>query len=99
MRQLFVAPLAFLVPAVRELSVLDRMRAGLLCPRLTRDRAIAGCREIHRHGDLHLPLMLWSIVRSLRSRRDRHHKNALCSVLKWAALFDSRRARGKVVEA
>jgi hypothetical protein len=53
------------------------VRAGLLCPRLTRDRAIAGCGEIHRHGDLHLPLILWSVVRSLRSRRDRHHKNAL----------------------
>src|SRR6516165_401429 len=75
-RELFVAPLAFLVPAVRELSVLSRVRAGLLCPRLTPDRAIAGCGEIHRHGDLHLPLD-WSVVRSLRSRRDCHHKNAL----------------------
>src|SRR5262249_5713005 len=76
MRQLFVASLAFLVPAVRELSVLYHVRAGLLCPRLTPDRAIAGCGEIHRHGDLHLPLD-WSLVRSLRSRRDCHHKNAL----------------------
>src|SRR6516164_9651847 len=65
-----------LQPAVRELSVLSRVRAGLLCPRLTPDRAIAGCGEIHRHGDLHLPLD-WSVVRSLRSRRDCHHKNAL----------------------
>jgi len=56
MRQLFVAPLTFLVPAVRERSVLDRVHAGLLHPRLTPDRAIAGCREILRHGDLHLPL-------------------------------------------
>jgi hypothetical protein len=54
-RQLFVAALAFLVPAVRELSVLDRVRAGLFRPRLTPDRAIAGCGDIHRHGDLHLP--------------------------------------------
>ena len=75
-RELFVAPLAFLVPAVRELSVLSRVRAGLLCPRLTPDRAIAGCGEIHRHGDLHLP-MGWSLVRSLRSCRECHHKNAL----------------------
>src|SRR5262249_4479458 len=52
MRQLFVAPLAFLVPAVRELSVLDRVRAGLLCLRLTPDQAIAGCEEIHCHGNL-----------------------------------------------
>ena len=53
-RELFVAPLAFLVPAVRERSVLDRVHAGLLRPRLTPDRASAGC--VHRHGDLHLPL-------------------------------------------
>jgi hypothetical protein len=53
-RQLFVAPLAFLVPAVRELLVLDRVRAGLFRPRLTPDRAIVGCGQI-RHGDLHLP--------------------------------------------
>jgi hypothetical protein len=32
------------------------VRAGLLRPRLTPDRAIRGCREIHRHSDLHLPL-------------------------------------------
>src|SRR5262245_33992206 len=52
-RQLFVATLAFLVPAVRELSVLSRsrVRTRLFCPRLTPDRAIAGCGEIHRHGD------------------------------------------------
>ena len=75
-RQLFVAPLAFVVPAVRELAVLSRVRAGLLCLRLTPHRASAGCGEIHRHGDLHLPLD-WSVVRSLRSRRDCHHKNAL----------------------
>src|SRR5262245_59063796 len=75
-RQLFVATLAFLVPAVRELSVLDRVRAGLLRLRLTQDRAIAGRWGIHRHGDLHLQLD-WSVVRSLRSRRDCHHKNAL----------------------
>src|SRR5262245_22814883 len=77
-RQLFVAALAFLVPAVRELSVLScsRVRTGLFCPRLTPDQAIAGCGGIHRHGDLHLPLD-WSVVRSLRSRRDCHHKNAL----------------------
>ena len=77
-RQLFVAALAFLVPAVRELSVLSRsrVRTGLFRPRLTPDRAIAGCGGIHRHGDLHLPLD-WSVVRSLRSRRDCHHKNAL----------------------
>jgi len=50
-RQLFVAPLAFLVPAVRELSILSRVRTGLFRPRLTPDRAIAGCGEIHRHGD------------------------------------------------
>src|SRR5215813_10394814 len=55
-RQLFVAPLAFLVPAGRELSVLSRVRAGLLCLRLTPDRASTGCGETHRHGDLHLPL-------------------------------------------
>src|SRR5262249_45503269 len=76
-RQLFVAPLAFLVPAVRELAVLSRVRAGLLCLRLTPDRASAGCGEIHRHGDLHLPLTDWNLVRSLRLCRDCHHKNAL----------------------
>src|SRR5262245_59038758 len=76
-RQLFVAPLAFLVPAVRELSVLDRVRAGLFRPRLTPDRTIVGCGQIHRHGDLHLPPMERTLVRSLRSRRDCHHKNAL----------------------
>src|SRR5262245_64987512 len=75
-RQLLVAPLAFLVPAVRELSVLARVRAGLFCRRLMPDPAIARCGGIHRHGDLHLPLD-WSVVRSLRSRRDCHHKNAL----------------------
>jgi hypothetical protein len=53
------------------------MRAGLFRPRLAPDRAIRGCREIHRHGDLHLPLMQRSVVRSLRSRRDSRHKNAL----------------------
>ena len=47
-RQLFVAPLAFLVPAVRELSILSRVRTGLFRPRLT---PFAGCGEIHRHGD------------------------------------------------
>jgi hypothetical protein len=56
-RQLLVATLAFLVPAVRELSVLSRVRTGLFCPRLTPDRAIAGCGEIHCHDDLHLPLL------------------------------------------
>src|SRR5215813_9657367 len=75
-RQLFVAALAFLVPAVRELSVLDRVRAGLLRLRLTPDRAIAGCWGIHRHSDLHLPLV-WSVMRSLRPRRTFLHKNAL----------------------
>src|SRR5262249_46927246 len=76
-RQLFVATLAFLVPAVRELSVLRHVRARLLCPRLMADRAITGCGEIHRHTDLQLPLWTRSVVRSLRSRRDCHHKNAL----------------------
>src|SRR5262244_1889109 len=81
-RQLFVAPLAFLVPAVRELSVFFRVRSTPLVP----DRAIAGCEEIYRHGDLHLPLMDWSVVRSLRSRRDCHHKNAL-SHWEWALRY------------
>src|SRR5262249_7045760 len=76
-RQLFVAPLAFLVPAVRELSVLDRVRAGLLRPLLTRDRATAGCVAIHRHGDLHLPVIAWTVVRSLRPRSYCQHKTAL----------------------
>jgi hypothetical protein len=53
------------------------VRAGLLCPRLTPDRVIGGCDEIHSHSDLHLPLMDRSLVRSLRSRRDSHHKNTL----------------------
>ena len=90
MRQLFVAPLAFLVPAVRERSVLDRMHAGLLHPRLTPDRAITGCGEIHRHGDLHLPLILCSLVRSMRWHRDRHHKNALFTVGLGCPIFNSR---------
>jgi hypothetical protein len=57
-RKLFIAPLAFLVPAVRKISVLYHVRTGLLCPRLKPDRAITRCGEIHRHGDLHLPLWI-----------------------------------------
>jgi hypothetical protein len=67
-RQLFVAPLAFLVPAVREISVFFRVRSSRLVL-----RAITGCGEIYHHGDLHLALTE-SLVRLLRSRRDCHHK-------------------------
>src|SRR5207245_8408873 len=56
MRQLFVATLAFFVPAaVRELPAFRRVRTESFRPRVRRFtlQAIAGCEEIHRHGDLH----------------------------------------------
>ena len=48
-RQLFVASLAFFVPAVGEILVFFRVRSSRLVP----DRAIANCQEIYRHGALH----------------------------------------------
>src|SRR5262249_61403213 len=73
-RKLFVAPLAFLVPAVGKILVFFRVR-GVRGSRLVPTRAAARCGEVYRHGDLHL-LTLSGLVRSLRSLRDCHHKNA-----------------------
>src|SRR5262245_3194041 len=77
-RPLSAAAPALPVPPARWSPVLTRSRVsrGLSSTRVRPNRAIAGCRQIHRHGDLHLPLHC-SVVRSLRSRRDCHHKNAL----------------------
>jgi hypothetical protein len=61
-RKLFVAPLAFLVPAVGEILVFFRARSFRLVP----GRAATRCEEVRRHGDLHLPLTFWSLVRLLR---------------------------------
>jgi len=55
-RKLFIAPLAFLVPAaVRELPAFRRVRTESFRPRVRRFtlQAIAGCEEIHCHWDLH----------------------------------------------
>jgi hypothetical protein len=55
-RQLFVAPLAFFVPATgRELSAFCGVRTQSFGPRVRglTFQMIAGCYEIHRHGDLH----------------------------------------------
>jgi len=84
MRQLFVAPLTFLVPAVGKILVFFRVRSSRLVP----GRAAARYGEVYRHGDLHLLLTLGSLVRSLRSRRDCHHKNAL-SHREWALPYST----------
>src|SRR5262245_16486367 len=92
MRQLFVAPLAFFVPAaVRELPAFRRMRTESFRPRVGRLalRAIAGCEEIHGHGDLHhSPFLGRRLTRSLRSRCDCDHKKAFFTA--GAALHPSR---------
>jgi hypothetical protein len=56
MRQFFVAPLAFFLPATaRELSAFCRVRTQSFRPRVRRltFQAIAGGEEIHCHRDLH----------------------------------------------
>jgi hypothetical protein len=83
-RKLFVAPLAFFVPAVGEILVFFRARSSRLVP----GRAAARCEEVRRHGDLHLPLTACSLVRSFRSRRDCHHKNAF-SHWTWALPYST----------
>ena len=83
-RELFVAPLAFLVPAVGKIFAFFRVRGSRLVP----GRAAARCGEVYRHGDLHLLLTLGRLVRSLRSRRDCHHKNAL-SHREWALPYST----------
>src|SRR5262245_22194900 len=56
MGELFVAPLAFFLPAAdRELAAFCRVRTEPFRPRIRglTLQAIAGCEEIYCHGDLH----------------------------------------------
>src|SRR5262245_25970467 len=88
MRQLFVAPLAFFLPAaVRELLAFRRVGTESFRPRVRELtlQAIVGCEEIHCHGAISTTSHLaCKLVRSLHSRCDCDHKKGVfCD---WAAL-------------
>src|SRR5262245_60237761 len=102
MRQLFVAPLAFFVPAaVRELPAFRRVRTESFRPRVRglTLQGIAGGEEIDCHGDLHHSILDGRLTRSLRSRCDCDHKKAFFtagSALRgrWEKIKFSREVRG-----